>query len=1358
MSIARDHAEWLSLLEISGPFLINACPNAGIPLLISVTQPKQKSCDSPTRNGSTSPMHRVATRHGWILLLPVSWSSPLLILEGQNIFSGLEAPMSEYGETVRADIAVVAPTGQSVAGAPQLLIQIYPPGQKLDSPVAGKHWKASPATRMTELLHVANVSLGIVTNGEQWMLVFAPRGESTGYASFYAALWQEEPITLRAFHSLFHVKRFFGVAEGDTLLTLLRESAQDQQEVTDQLGLQVRHAVEVLVQALDRLDQDTGRQLLHDTDTKVLYEAALTVMMRLVFLFSAEERGLLRLGEPLYDDNYAISSLSEQLRETADQHGEEVLERRFDAWARLLATFRAVHGGVSHESMRLPAYGGTLFDPDRFPFLEGRKAGTSWKETAAQPLAVNNRVVLHLLESLQLLQVKVPGGGPAEARRLSFRALDIEQIGHVYEGLLDHTAVRASTTILGLRGTKDKEPEISLETMEGLLAQGEDKLIEFLKEETKRSESALRRTLRELLSNNHKLLIECGQNTTLRDRILPFAGLLRDDSFEMPVVVLAGGVYVTQGTTRRSSGTHYTPRSLTEPIVQHTLEPLVNEGPAAGWSKEKWKLKSPREILSIKVCDIATGSGAFLVQSCRYMAERLVEAWENLEQANPGRFIVAPEGDLSAGDPSERLLPKDPAERLAIARRAVADRCLYGVDINPLAVEMAKLSLWLVTLQKDRPFTFLNHAIKCGDSLLGICRLSQLETFNLNDAQAKQVLILSNYEELIQNSIAKRRKLESLPSDNSMQIALKEALNVEAEEQLYRLKLAADLLIAATLSEGNEQQKEEARMAAHLKVIEYADEALADFYNVVYPMLRSRKPFHFPLEFPEVFDLGGFDVFVGNPPYMGGQKITGVFGDEYRDYLIDYLANGKRGSADLAAYFLLRLITMLRSQGTLGLVTTSSIAEGKTRDVGLARVIEKGAVIYRAVQKADWPGAANVTYCPIWICKGTFDGDKFLDNQKVERISPSLEATDARGETQAFQLLLNDNITFQGSIVLGMGFIINEAEATELITADRRNNEVILPYLTGNDINSTCDFRSGKFAINFFNWPLDRSESQDTAKVAADYPLCLKIIEDRVKPERTRTDKDGKFVLRRPLPQKWWIYGEKRPALYAKFKTLRWSMCVATAATKYLNFAIIRDPVVFSHSLSVVASDSFLIFACLNSSIHDIWARKYSSSNLQLIRYTPTTSLLTFPFPDEQANLVSAGETYATFRETLMRNTKQGFVDLYNRVHDPSETSREIQRLRTLQMEMDQAVATAYGWPDLELNHDFHETKEGLRFTVSNDARPIVLERLMYLNHKRYAEEVKAGLHDKKAKVAARQEKRGRNRKNTSAIDEPKLL
>src|SRR5262249_43472058 len=275
-----------------------------------------------------------------------------------------------------------------------LLVQTYPPSQDLEKPIPDRHWKASPATRMMELLHATSIRLGLITNGEHWMLVDAPKGETTGLASWYATLWFEEPLTLRAFRSLLGVHRFFAAADGEPLEAMLKESASNQQDVTNRLGYQVREAVEEIVRAFDSIDQDEGRKLLAGITEPELYEAALTVMMRLVFLFSAEERGVLLLGDPVYDEHYAVSTLVARLEEAADQHGEEVLERRHDAWVRLIATFRAVFGGVQHERLRLLPYAGKLFDPDRFPFLEGRlkrldSQGNSlniWRKEEARPL------------------------------------------------------------------------------------------------------------------------------------------------------------------------------------------------------------------------------------------------------------------------------------------------------------------------------------------------------------------------------------------------------------------------------------------------------------------------------------------------------------------------------------------------------------------------------------------------------------------------------------------------------------------------------------------------------------------------------------------------------------------------------------------------------------------------------------------------------------------------------------------------------------------------------------------------------------------------------------------------------------
>ncbi|MDP9316379.1 MAG: restriction endonuclease, partial [Chloroflexota bacterium] len=1139
MSIARHHAEWLSLLEVSGPFL-------SLPVLLRIFPQGLDAIDTEqARNvrlayeewadnqGSLRPDPAIHTAWIRFVLREVLEFGEQTLVDGPVIPETIKATLLEHGEVLRPEM-IVQRVGR--ADPIRMLVQTVARTQDLNKPLAGKHWKASPVTRMMELLHATNVRLGLVTNGEQWMLVNAPRGETTGFATWYANLWIEERITLQSFRSLLHVSRFFGVAEKDTLEALISESAASQQDVTDQLGYQVREAVEVLVQSLDRIDKDRNRALLQGIDEARLYEAALTVMMRLVFLFSAEERGLLRLGDPLYDQHYAVSTLSAQLRTVADQHGEEVLERRHDAWSRLLAIFRVVYGGVQHEALRLPAYGGHLFNPDRFPFLEGRPVDTSWRRDNAQPVPIDNRTVLHLLEALQILQIKVPGGGGAEPRRLSFRALDIEQIGHVYEGLLDHTAVRAKEPVLGLQGSKDREPEVPLRQLEELALKGEAALVAFLREQTGRSEKALANALKPgLLADTNALMIACDNDQTLFERVRPFAGLLRPDSFGYPVVIAGGSVYVTSGTDRRTTGTHYTPRSLTEPIVQHTLDPLVYIGPAEGLPKEEWRLRSAADILQLKVCDMAMGSGAFLVQACRYLSERLVEAWETIEAANRGRVVITPEGDLSTGAADEQPLPRDAEERLAIARRIVADRCLYGVDKNPLAVEMAKLSLWLITLQKDRSFTFLDHALRCGDSLLGV-ELDQLKTWSLTRGEPVQLSWFTRQlEEALDRALHLRRQIAATTVRDVRDAERKARLLHQSEEAMRLVRLGADLLVASALA--SEKLRDDIRVDFLHRFSIAADsfrqrqdgrfttqgaqpgqEALVELRREADNLLGRHRPFHWLLEFPEVFvETGtpGFAAVVGNPPFQGGQKITGTLGTAYRDYLVEYLANGQRGSADLCAYFLLRARDIVRNGGGMGLLATNTIAQGDTREVGLEQLVNDGCLITRAVPSRKWPGAAALEIAHLWLRHGPWKGSFELDEQPVKGITPFL-TTPSGALGSPYRLVSNSKKSFQGPIVLSMGFVLQPEEAQYLIDKDPRNKDVLFPFINGEDLTTNPDQSPSRWAINFFDWPLDKAET---------YPDCIKIVRERVKPER---DKKNRKVYR----DLWWQYGEKRAALY----------------------------------------------------------------------------------------------------------------------------------------------------------------------------------------------------------------------------------
>jgi hypothetical protein len=1347
MSIARHHAEWLSLVPVSGPFLslpvLMEAFNAGLephdPDQSRLLRQEYGKWQESIEKRKADP----APHQHWIkfVLTNTLELDDQALAEGQAIPQTLQVEVPEHHELLRPSIVLIDPSTKK----PRMLVKTYPRSQELTSYVANSHWKASPDTRMTELLHATGVRLGLVTNGEHWMLVDGPKGETTGYASWYASLWLEEPITLRAFRSLLSGSRFFNVPDDKTLEALLTKSASNQQEVTDQLGFQVRRAVEVLIHSLDRADQDFDRELLAGVREEALYESALTVMMRLVFLFCAEERELIPSKPfPVYEQNYSVSTISKQLRELADQLGEELLERRRDAWPRLLAAFRAVYGGLQHDDVHIPAYGGSLFNPDRFPFLEGRKLGTSWRDTEAHPLPVNNRTVLHLLEALQLLQLKVPGGGPAEARRLSFRALDIEQIGHVYEGLLDHTAKRATEPFLGLAGTRAKEPELPLAELETLLAKGESDLVKFLKEETGKSDIALKKSLKAEIDPQDatRFRTACQGDEALWKRVQRLAGLVRVDNFGYPVVIPKGSVFVTAGTDRRSSGTHYTPRSLTETIVQYTLEPSVYVGPAEGLSKDQWKLRSAKELLALKICDMACGSGAFLVQACRYMAARLLEAWDAVQRANPGTVRITPKGEPSTGQPGEMLIPDDPDERQTFALRIVAQRCLYGADKNPLAAEMAKLSLWLLTLAKDRPFEFLDHAIRCGDSLVGIHNLDQLRKFNLDGTGEDNSLFLQFLDPKVKEAIALRRQITEMQANTVEDVEAQDRMLREAEEKIDRLKYAADMLIAAEFIPGSAADKRTARVDAAIKVaIHFNDSDLPTFRREAQNVLGGQVTFHWPLELPEVMVVrGGFDAFIGNPPFVGGKRLGTVLGPVYQSAIKSIFADSK-GAADLCGYFFRRATTLLHHNGCFGLLATNTIAQGDTKQVALDHLVNNGVTIYRAHASRPWPGVAGVCVAVVFGTNGKWDGAFILDEQSVPAISSALTSEVSLGPAHA--LLANKGFIAEGIKIHGNGFILSAEERERLVQANPRNDTIIQMYIGGEDVATSPTQESNRFVINFRNWEKEQ---------ALEYPDLFNILTERVKPYRDSLS--GQIHETR-----YWLFWDRRESFFHQLKDADFIL-VCSGTAKYLAPVFIPSGRVLSQKLKVFRFQGHEWFSILQSDLHDAWVRRNSSTLGETLSYSNSDAFLTFPMPEmapakRTENLEQIGVTFHTARAHSMRTRSQGITELYNRFHDPDETSADIQKLRQLHVEMDNAVAAAYRWTNLELGHGFHETKQGVRFTINEAARREVLQRLLKLNHERFAEEVKQGLHDKKGaakKTAAKKKAASKSVKEEATL------
>ncbi|MGD0046630.1 MAG: TaqI-like C-terminal specificity domain-containing protein [Bryobacteraceae bacterium] len=873
MSDLGHHGEWLSLIDVSGPFLAepvlkDAFPQ-GLEGLDSAKKTMVRQAYDEWREAldfDDSELPRI--HRAWINLilkqvLELDENGNGDILKAADKLSDtLLCEFPEHGITLRPDYALM---DNRADARPLLLISIYDADISLTDAPKTDGWSASPAERMVELCRATETRLGLVSNGEQWMLVDAPVGTVTTLASWYARLWGQEPVTLRAFINLLGVRRFF-VDRSEQLPALLDNSLKFQDEVTDALGEQVRRAVEVLIQALDRADVDRNRELFYGIEPAELYEAGLTVMMRIVFLLSAEERGLLLMGEQQYESNYAVSTLRMQLR----GESEEILERRWDAWSRLLSVFRAVYGGVHHEAMRLPALGGSLFDPDRFPFLEGRRKGSRWNIDPATPLPIDNRTVLYLLDAVQLFQ----------GRTLSYLALDIEQIGYVYEGLLERTAVRAKEATLDLNATKNaKNPWVSLPELDDAAAKGREAIEELLKDRTGSSANRVRNDLDKAVDevSSDMLLTACHIDRSLRDRIKPYFHFLRTDRWGYPAVYPKGAFMVTAGADRRETGTHYTPKSLTEAIVKETLEPLVYVGAAQGNSRAEWRLKSSVEILDLKICDPAMGSGAFLVQACRWLSERLVESWAWVEREGK---LVTSEGEVVEEIGVREPMRRDPEDRLLAARRLIAERCLYGVDMNPLAVELAKLSIWLVTLAKGRPFGFLDHNFRCGDSLFGIYSLDQLTNLNMSPSKNQQFRLFGrNIEQAVSEAIELRQQLRALPVRDIRDVEAMKSLDQNTRSRLSVTKRVANSFILAISTSVDRPQALEVSLSILASTAEMAlqgdhasidklcpivDAHQSDSLNRNYP-----NPFHWPIEYPEVFrgERSGFDAVISNPPW-----------------------------------------------------------------------------------------------------------------------------------------------------------------------------------------------------------------------------------------------------------------------------------------------------------------------------------------------------------------------------------------------------------------------------------------------------------------------------------------------------------
>jgi len=947
------------------------------------------------------------------------------------------------------------------------------------------------------------------------------------------------------------------------------------------------------------------------------YQNLLRLIYRILFLIVIEERNLVYPLSPsnekrnLYYRYYSLQRLRRlsEKRHLADR-------RHHDIWLALIACFRLFESDGPGPALGISPLAGDLFRTDAIGLIRNS--------------LLDNATTLGCLRSLSLYQ----NPDTNQTLRVNYAALNVEEFGSVYEGLLEYDPVFETT----------------------------------------------------------------GPHPAFR-----FA----------------------QGDERAATGSHYTPDDLVQPLLKHSLDHLIAQ-----------KLKEPDKeaaLLSLRVADIACGSGHILLAAARRIATALSIVRTGEEQPAPSTF------------------------RAAV--RDVIRHCIYGVDLNPLAVELCKVALWLEAHNPGQPLNFLDHHIKCGNAIVGFVRREEIERGVPDEAfaatpaddktvaatlrkrnkqertgQNQQLLPLApELQQKLDAILARSREIAAMPERNPADIEQKRQRyqDFRAGKNTWLLEQIAAIPIAQFYIPKTLDNRPTLILDEEFRAFRQGRTPQGQATAAAWDTGINKRFFHWFLHFPEIIDRGGFDCILGNPPYLGGTHLSGTYGYPFCNYVKWEYA--PTGLSDLVVYFVRRIFSLLRPDGSMGFITTNSIKDGDIRKDGLEQLLSSGGFINFAVRGVKWPGRANLVVSLVSICKGKWNEVCILDNKPVSFISPFFEESDDTGTANI--LFENAGAIFEGYKPLGDGFFITEQERIDFLREDARNAEVLRAFINGKEINNLPDQKAEKIIIYFRAWPQERART---------YVAPFRKVESTMPDERASQNRESNR-------DRWWIYGEARPALSEKLEVL--NRCfVIVRHTKHLAFSASPTNVVLSEALKIFTTDRWDLYTVVQSTLHEIWARKYSGALKQDLRYSPSNCFETFPFPAGQwqtpnATLADIGERYHEHRRTLMRSLWLGLTDIYNLFHTRDLTPAEVARvskksaaesetgyqgilkLRALHREMDEAVLAAYGWAgQVALGHDFHEVEtlpenDRTRLTISPEARKELLRRLLALNHARHAEE-----------------------------------
>lgn len=799
----------------------------------------------------------------------------------------------------------------------------------------GLHTGRRFVARVTEYVRRKRIPFGLITNGREWRLIWAD-ADNSAWVEWAADRWLEGD----ALHSTALLLRGLlspdaltptGTDAPSPLVAAIRATRRGQAKLSAELGENVRNAVERLLRSrIPVLDPVWKAHSPRDT-----YQAASHFVMRLVVVLFAEARELLPIDNAVYHRGYGLRGLIESL----EHAGRDRRRARASAWFRLLGLFRLLHEGSPHPAVVVPAYGGDLFragDPTGDPVLRSLAVLESTSEppddeTIYQILVLLTRTTERVRDGATWRLVPVP---------VDFTELTSEYIGILYEGLLDYELHRAQAEPIVFLGLGD-EPALPLDRLEGMT----DKQLASLVEKAKVKRAAVSEESDQgegedededgehdpEIADESDLVVEPAAPALAHDdgraaamkraaawaeRAALVGKLVRasrgkkgkdDPAWRAELTAqakkliadirLPGEMYLVRwGGTRKGAGTFYTRPQLTLPTVRRTLEPLIRGADGA--------IRTPEEILALKVCDPAMGSGSFLVAALRVLTDAVLESLHThgrIEHTESAGGRVRLRCDLLPD--ADRDQPIDHIE--AIVRRAVVEHCLYGVDIDQLAVELARVSLWVETLDKRLPFTFLDHKLRPGNALLGTW-LDRFRDYPLlawwrqspderwrgvtheGDTWSKEIKELRpKIVEEQRKIIAGEMRLSFVgASDDELKAAIervrglyRELRRVPASQpdrraEIWRTKVARDPALARVRAAFDlwcalwfwplDQLSTAPRPSDFLAPTDAATETVRAIRANPY-----RRFFHWELEFPDVFvEKGaGFDAVVGNPPW-----------------------------------------------------------------------------------------------------------------------------------------------------------------------------------------------------------------------------------------------------------------------------------------------------------------------------------------------------------------------------------------------------------------------------------------------------------------------------------------------------------